>query len=143
MLFRSQKVSLAKESECLATSRTVRDKVIEAIKESIADEVIDKEQARLVFGNILSKMNGMWGSTSFGTYDVTVYADGSEIGTIYGIEAEDEDDAVSMVENDFSVSNITTTFQFSYENEEFEGEISVGSWNHNIDFTFEACESDE
>ena len=137
----NQKVADALDNEAGKTFRIIRDMVIAGIKEAVDDETIDRMTANAVFDHIIAKTG--WDTTSFGVYNVTVYADGNEVGTVYAVEAQDEEEAVDLVENDFTVRDVTTTFQFSYNGTEFEGETYSDSWNHSIDFTFEASEADE
>ena len=86
----NQKVANALDDQAGKTFRIIRDMVIAGIKEAVNNETIDRFTANSVFDYIIAKTG--WDTTSFGVYNVTVYADGNEVGTVYAVEAQDEED---------------------------------------------------
>lgn len=106
------------------------------MKDEVRSGTMDKDSAQELYNNFRDHA-GLDDNTIAGTYAVTVYVDGAEVGTFEEIEADDEDSACSEVIDNLEVEaivNITVSYNGSSHYEEHD--VSI----YDMEITAEAVE---
>lgn len=120
-----------------------RDSVLQAIKSMARESVLDRDTALTVFNTIAD--NAGWDTVDSiaTTYTVTVTLFGQTIGEFTDVEADSDDEAVSLVEGgaDISLANLSVSVDFNGESLDDTIDLT-GSWHFDLNdyIEFEAVE---
>jgi hypothetical protein len=97
----------------------------EELRNAVSADKISAEDANQLFANIAGRL-GWQASVDFTTkvWTVTVSCNYDEIAVITDIEAEDEDEAIDNVRDNFDIYDVSATATFEYEGNTYSYEVS-------------------
>ena len=126
-----------------STDRANRESVLNTLKSMVREEILDRDLALTVFNTIAD--NAGWDTVESiaMTYTVTVSLFGQTIGEFTEVEASDEDEAVSIVEQGFEISQADLSITVDFGNESLDDSIDLtDSWHLSLNdhIEFEATE---
>lgn len=118
-----------------------RDGIIETLRDTVSMGG-DKEEAQNLLTAILSACD-MEDATLTRFWTVEVVYDGSTLGEICEIEAEDGQDACDLVEQDISFEDITVSVTFSALGQHVTGEAYLSEYALKDDIEYHATEEEQ
>ena len=119
-----------------------KNKARTAIIDTIRDIKDDLDDAQQVLDLLLSA-GGMEGAKLTRFWTVEVVYDGSTLGEICEIEAEDGQDACDLVEQDISFEDITVSVTFSALGQRVTGEAYLSEYALKDDIEYHATEEEQ